>query len=298
MAIKPMPEFAGCSKAGSSLPTRPSGRTRRFALGLLAVAMLAAVGCYPPDPPPGPPTGDCRPNPFTAQFQRNLDAFGGAVHHVTAAVFDDRTGCWYHLRRGQRVTTASVVKVEIMAATFLRAQDRGRDLTQWELGAVTRMIHSSDNPSASSLWVNLGGGGAMSNYGARLGLRATVETSPTWGLTSTTAEDQAEFIHRLLQGNVLQPSGRGLAWWELRHIRGDQRWGVRAGVPAGWEVGHKNGFAGSRCCGWRVNSVGYVADPAGGGYSIAILSDRWASLPQGVPMVEAVASAVSASLAN
>jgi hypothetical protein len=67
-------------------------------------------------------------------------------------------------------------------------------------------------------------------------------------------------------------------------------------VPADWEVGHKNGFAGSTCCGWRVNSVGYVADPNGGGYSIAILSDGWRSLGEGVPMVETVAAAVSGSL--
>jgi beta-lactamase class A len=273
-----------------------AGRTRLVAIAVVSVAMLGAVGCEPPAPPPGPPTGICRPDPFDAQFQRDLDAFGAAAHHLTVAVFDDRTGCWYHLRRGQRVTTASVVKVEIMAATILRAQDQRRPVTDWEMSRITPMINSSDDAAASALWVNLGGAGAMSAYGDRMGLGATVETEPKWGLTSTTAEDQAEFVHELLQGGLLDPSGRALAWWQLQHIREDQRWGVPKGVPAGWEVGHKNGFANSSCCGWRVNSVGYVADPDGGGYSVAILSDGWGSLPDGIPTVEAIAARVSGRL--
>lgn len=260
--------------------------------------MLTAVACEPPLPPPGPATGDCRPDPFTAEMRRAIDAFGAGQHHVTAAVFDDRTGCWYHLRRGQEVTTASVVKVQIMAATMLRARAQGRGLTRWELAEVTPMIHSSDDAAASALWVDLGGGGAMAGYGHLMGLTETTETSPVWGLTRTTAYDQARFVHRLLQGDLLTDELRTLAWWELRHIRADQQWGVRRGVPAGWVVGHKNGFAPSRCCGWRVNSVGYVQDPAGGGYSVAILTDGWRSQAQGVPMVDHVASVVAATMVD
>lgn len=274
---------------------RAPGRTRGVLVAAVAVAMLGAVGCEPPAPPPGPPTGGCE-DPFDAQFQRDLDAFGAASHHLTVAVFDDRTGCWYHLRRGQQVTTASVVKIEIMAATILRAQDQGRPVSEWELSRMTPMIHSSDDPSATALWVNLGGAGAISAYGARMGLDATVETEPKWGLTTTTAEDQAGFVHELLQGGLLAPSGRALAWWQMLNVREDQRWGVTRGVPGDWQVGLKNGFFDSSCCGWRVNSVGYVADPDGGGYSIAILSDGWGSLGEGIPTVEAVAARVSGTL--
>jgi hypothetical protein len=273
-------------------------RTRRRLViaALSAFGLLVAVACDPPPPPPGPPTGRCRPDPFTAEVQAGLDLFGGAAHHLTAAVYDDRSGCWYHLRRGSRVTTASVVKIEIMAAALLRAQDLHRGLTQFEATRVGPMIYASDDSAATALWQNLGGARAMQGYGARLGLTATDETEPYWGLTSTTAEDQAAFVERLLQGSVLEPARRGLAWWELKNIRPDQQWGVRSGVPAGWEVGHKNGFAPSPCCGWRVNSVGYVSDPAGGGYSIAVLSDGWQSLAQGIPLVEGVSRYVARSL--
>lgn len=226
----------------------------------------------------------------------DFEAAGAVEHHLTAAVYDDRSGCWYHLRRGEIVTTASVVKLEIMAAALLRAQDERRGLSDWEFTRMTPMIHSSDDSAASALWVDLGGASAMSDYGRRWGLVATVETGPKWGLTTTTAEDQAGFVHRLLNGTTLSSSGRGLAWWELTHVRSDQQWGIRKGVPASWTVGQKNGFFDSTCCGWRVNSVGYAADPAGGGYSIAILSDEWESLGAGVPLVERVAAAVAGSL--
>lgn len=275
---------------------QPSGRSRLAVIGLLVIAVCGAAACEPPKPPPGPPTGECKPDPFTEQVQRDLDAFGAAAHHVTAAVYDDRTGCWYHFRRGQRVTTASVVKIEIMAAVLLRAQDQGRRISDWEISKVTPMMRTSDDPAASALWGNLGGARPISAYGDRFGLSATTEVEPKWGLTSTTAEDQAAFVHRLLQGDVLQPSGRSHAWWQMTNVREDQRWGVGRGVPADWEVGLKNGFFDSSCCGWRVNSVGYVADPEGGGYSIAILSDGWRSLAEGIPMVEAVAGAVSGTL--
>lgn len=268
-------------------------------VALVSLAVVGLTACDPPPPPPTPPSGACRTQPFTDGFQRDLDAFGAAAHHVTAAVYDDRTGCWYHLRQGQRITTASVVKIEVMAATMLRARDQGRGLSRSEMDRIHPMITASDNAATSSLWRELGGVAAMRSYGARLGLTATDVTEPLWGMTSTTAEDQAVFVERLMQGGVPLDAGmRGLAWLYLRGIRADQRWGVRAGVPAGWEVGHKNGFAGSACCGWRVNSVGYVADPSGGGYSVAILSDGWGSMEQGIPMVEAVARQVAGSLAN
>jgi hypothetical protein len=42
--------------------------------------------------------------------------------------------------------------------------------------------------------------------------------------------------------------------------------------------------------------VGYVSDPDGGGYAIAVLSDEWGSLSQGVPLVEMVSARVAGSL--
>jgi len=239
----------------------------------------------------------CRADPFTPQVRAALNAFGADGHHLTAAVFDDRSGCWYQFRPGQRVSTASVVKIEIMAGVLLRAQQQQRDLSPIERQRVAVMIRNSDDRAASALWSGLGGGPAMTRIGSAFGLEATDEVSPIWGLSTTTALDQAQFVAELVQGpSPLNALYRDQAWRFLTNISPGQQWGVRAGVPSGWSVGHKNGFAGSKCCGWRVNSVGYVVDPLGGGYSIAILSDRWPNLAAGIPMVEAVARVVAAEL--
>ena len=80
------------------------------------------------------------------------------------------------------------------------------------------------------------------------------------------------------------------------NISPSQQWGIRAGVPRSWTVAHKNGFFGSSTYGYRATSVGFVADPAGGGYAIAIFTD--AGLADGVPLVRLIARAVSDELAR
>lgn len=261
---------------------------------VVCLAAAALSGCLPEPPPPGSPTGQCRTDPFTPEVRSFLDQAGAERHHLSAAVFDDRSGCWYHLRQGQRSSTASVVKVEIMAGVLLRAQNSGRELTAAERTRLSPMIRSSNDSAANALWTSLGGEPGMERVGASFGLVATDEVSPTWGLTTTTAEDQARFMESIIQGpGPLAAHARDVAWELLNDIAPAQRWGVRAGVSDGWRVGHKNGFAGSTCCGWRVNSSGYVADPAGGGYAITILSDGWPNLGAGIPLVEVTARAVA-----
>jgi hypothetical protein len=71
-----------------------------------------------------------------------------------------------------------------------------------------------------------------------------------------------------------------------------QRWGVTEGVPAGWVVAQKNGFAGSRCCGWRLNSVGQVGDA----WLAATFSDRWASEAAGIEGNRFLNRAISTTL--
>lgn len=269
------------------------------ARSLVAVAILVLVACSPGPPPDGSPTGVCRPDPFTPEVRGVLDAAGAARHHLTIAAYDDRSGCWYHFAPGVRVTTASVVKAEIMAGVLLRAQRAGRVPDRGELARIGPMMTRSDDASASALWSSLGGEPGMERVGADLGLVATDEVAPTWGLSTTTAEDQARFIASMVQGpGPLDVPARSVAWAFLTSVVPAQRWGVPAGVPAGWTVGHKNGFAGSTCCGWRVNSVGYVADPNGGGYAIAVLSDGWPNLGAGIPLVEAGARVVASALAT
>lgn len=269
----------------------------RLLVAALTLALLASTGCTLSPSAPEPTGAACRPDPFTPDVIALLNAYGAERHHLTVAAFDDRDGCWYSFRSEQRVSTASVIKVEIMAGVLLRAQNAGRDLTASERSKIAPMIRNSDNATASSLWSSLGGEPGLESIGAQLELTSTDEVGPIWGLSTTTARDQAQFLSRLIRGpGVLNDSGRAQAWEYLTDINPTQRWGITAGVPEGWTVAQKNGFAGSKCCGWRVNSVGYVADPAGGGYSIAVLSDRWPNQAAGVPLVEAASLLVAGTL--
>jgi beta-lactamase class A len=74
----------------------------------------------------------------------------------------------------------------------------------------------------------------------------------------------------------------------------DQTWGVTEGVPSGWIVAQKNGFAGH-----IANSVGFVRRPEGEeGYVIAVLSNGWPTWSRGVPTVSEISGWVSESLAR
>jgi hypothetical protein len=237
-------------------------------------------------------------DPFTPAFAAEIA--GPLVgHHLTAAVLDVRTGCAYAFAPGERVTTASVFKVELYAGVLLRAQQEGRWLTPREQALVWPMITESANPPASELFNSLGGVTGMSAVGDTFGLRETRPASP-WGLTSTSVADQVRLVHHVAAGGPgpLSAPYRQALVDAMQAVVPSQRWGVSAGVPPGWVVALKNGFADSQCCGWRINSVGYVHPPGEAGYVVAILSDGWATQPDGIAAVELVSRAIAARLAS
>jgi beta-lactamase class A len=78
-----------------------------LAFALLVAALLAPA----PAAAESPPAPDCSVDePFTPAFAGEIER-RYAGHRVTAAVLDLSTGCAYSFRPGERVTTASVLKV-------------------------------------------------------------------------------------------------------------------------------------------------------------------------------------------
>ncbi|MEY2452989.1 MAG: hypothetical protein QOD92_2563 [Acidimicrobiaceae bacterium] len=218
--------------------------------------------------------------------------------HFTAYVHDVRSNCDYSLNPSLRIGTASVVKVEVMAGILLRAQNEGRPLTQWETDRIWPMITQSANGPTTELWQSLGRGPGMDNLDGAFGLTETTPSDPTWGLTTTSARDQVWLLRQVLLGEFgpMHHTALEQAWAPMLSVIAEQRWGITAGVPAGWPVAQKNGFAGSQCCFWRINSTGVVADPQGGAYAVAILSDGWPSMEAGIPGVEYVSRAIAAEM--
>lgn len=275
---------------------------------LAAAALVTACGVPAGAVPaggPGPPVpvgsalGDssraatCRESPFTSGFDQEVRRRWPG-RRISAAVFDTRTGCQYQYRSDLRITTASVLKISIMAAVLRRAQREGRGLTATERSRITPMIRTSDDPAANALWSSVGGVSGMTALDREVGLSDTREASP-WGLTSTSASDRNELLRQLVLGEwgPFSASTRATARSFLLDVTPSQRWGVTAGVPSSWKVPLKNGFFPASCCGWRINTSGVVERPGGGAYVATVLSDGWSTQGQGIAAVEFVAKVIA-----
>ena len=265
----------------------------------MVLGVLAPVGPAGPSAPPtraAAPRQACSENPFTKGFGAYV-AQRWPRNRISAAVYDDATGCEYTYRPDHRLTTASVIKIEIMAAVLLRAQRAGRGLTQWEQDRIWPMITESANTPASELWNSLGGVPAMAAFERELGLTETVAAGPTWGLTTTSASDRNRVLRQVLLGEYgpLDATSRAIARSYMLKVVPSQRWGATAGVPTGWSVPLKNGFFDSRCCNWRINTSAVVERPDGTNYALTVLSDGWSSDTPGIEAVQLVSRVVNAA---
>ncbi|MEU6531424.1 serine hydrolase [Streptomyces sp. NPDC046928] len=188
--------------------------------------------------------------------------------------------------------TASVVKVDILCALLLRAQDAGRGLTAAERADAAAMIEHSDNASASRLWRAIGGAAGLDAANGRFGLTGTEGgDGMLWGLTRTTAADQLRLLRQVFgEDSELGAGSRAYVRALMGRIAEGQRWGVSAAADgSGWAL--KNGWLPRTATGlWDVNSVGRVT--AGGReLLVAVLSDRHTTQARGISVVEAAAVA-------
>ncbi|MEU0598504.1 serine hydrolase [Streptomyces sp. NPDC006393] len=216
---------------------------------------------------------------------------------VTTAVLDldapGRTSTVY----GEDVPydTASIVKVDILAALLLQAQDAGRHLTAEERAQAEPMIRHSDNAAANTLWREIGRAPGLEAANKRLGLTST-KGGPgvKWGLTQTTARDQIRLLRAVFDDTTPSASTQALNGESRTYIRSlmsrvadDQAWGVSAAADSQWAL--KNGWLQRSTTGlWDVNSVGRVT-ANGHHYLVAVLSNGSASMSDGVSLVEKAA---------
>jgi membrane peptidoglycan carboxypeptidase len=220
------------------------------------------------------------------RLDRALDKYAG---DFSVAVADRRTGRRYAYRGGRKQETASIVKVELLAALLLKAQDQGRDLTKAEKARVTKMIRASDNRAATKVYAAVGGAAGLRQAGERLGLTST-DPAPSWGFTRTTAKDQLRMLAALTdpQSPLSEPS-RELALQLMSSVNADQNWGVGAAAFDGERTTLKNGWS-SRSTEqgrWIVNSVGRISDDDTDTI-VAVLSHGHGDKQRGVDTVEQV----------
>ncbi|WP_435792301.1 serine hydrolase [Actinacidiphila glaucinigra] len=225
------------------------------------------------------------------------DVSGDPRARYSVAVLDTATG-------GRAVhgdglyDTASIVKVDILAALLLQAQDAGRDLTAQEKAWAEVMIEDSDNAAATALWRAIGRGAGLDAANHRLGLTSTTAGSgPLWGLTQTTAADQLT----LLQGvfgtdGALDAASRAYVRRLMGRVAAGQAWGVPTAADGSYEV--KNGWLRRSTTGlWDINSIGRVR--AGGRtYLVAVVSRGSTTQAAGITLVERAARAAVGSFSR
>jgi hypothetical protein len=265
----------------------PDRVARTLATVSTVAALLVAAS------PPAAHASGCR-SPFTSSFRAML-ARQFPHQRVTAAVYDTRDHCWYFLHRTMRITTASVIKAQVLGAVLLRDQDHGHGLTTWEVARVRPMIRFSyNNPYVSDLYSHVGGVPGMDRLSRRLGATHTTNTAE-YGATWTTAEDRTRIVRAMLYGGgPLRRPARLTAWGYMRSVQPTQRWGITAGGPRRWQIALKNGFYPMSGYGWRVGSTGFARSPDGReGYLVTILTDHDADQFSGIHLVQRVSRQIA-----
>ncbi|MEW2143320.1 serine hydrolase [Micromonospora vinacea] len=213
--------------------------------------------------------------------------------HLAVAALD-RQGTAAVTVGTRRFQTASIVKVNILAALLLRQSPPGKALSADTRRLAEAMIVSSDNDAAVALWQRIDGSRGLAAANRALGLQ---ETRPNvhWGITTTTAADQLRLLSALTSPTgPLTPQDRTFIMGLMKKVIPEQRWGVSAArepgnrsyyVKNGWDTADVDGGR------WLVNSIGRIVE-ARHDWLIAVLSDHHVSQKEGVRVVEKTATYV------
>jgi beta-lactamase class A len=192
--------------------------------------------------------------------------------------------------------TASGAKVDILAA-LLAARSGGLD--EGERDLADRMIRESDNGAADALWSRAGGGGALSAFYGRVGLRETTPgPSHFWGGTTTSPADRIRLLKALIRGGKgLSKADRRLVLGLMQRVQKDQAWGVSAAARPGDRIALKNGWTPRpfRNNTWAVTSYGRVVG-AGRDLLLSVQTDGQPGEGTGIETIERVARMIGARL--
>lgn len=252
----------------------------------------------PPDSASAP---DPAPDPDEAVTEA-LTALPETAGRYDVAVADLDTGAEAAYASGEGTfDTASIVKVDILVALLLQAQDAGSTLTAAQEQLAAAMIRSSDNAATDTLWWDIGGGPGLAEANRRLGLSGT-EPGPggTWGLTQTTASDQLTLLDAVYGDGTSPLSSDSRRYVEelMTTVVEGQRWGVSAAADDAGSAALKNGWLPRSATGlWDVNSIGRV-EHRGHTLLVAVVSDGHASHAAGIDLVESVATTAADALRN
>ncbi|GIE82849.1 hypothetical protein Aph02nite_87990 [Actinoplanes philippinensis] len=209
----------------------------------------------------------------------------------SVALVDRRTGQRYDYRGGRKFETASVVKVPLLAALLLKAQDEGRDLTAAEEKRVRKMIVASDNDAAVQVYAAIGGVNGFRQALERLGLDDT-DPDKRFGLTTTTAKDQIRMVSALTgAAGPLTGDSKETILQLMGSVNADQTWGVSAASFEGESTAQKNGWMArsTEDNRWIVNTTGRIHGEKTD-VALSVLSHGHRTREEGIESVERIAA--------
>ncbi|HEY1919037.1 MAG TPA: class A beta-lactamase [Streptosporangiaceae bacterium] len=280
-----------------------ASRLRTALPALLSLALLG--GCTGSDPQAATPSTKTispttpSPTPTTRAFAQ-LEARFHA--HLGVYVLDTGTGRTVFYQASTRFAYCSTFKAITAAMLLMRDAPlsrlvtyRASDLVEYSpitsqhvstgmtLEAVMQAaIEDSDNTAANLLLAQLGGPHQFQQALRGIGDATTTsdrtepslnDATPGGTRDTSTAQALGTDLRQFVLGNRLSPSRRRLlTGWLLHNTTGGPY--IRAGVPAGWQVGDKtgNGYWGTRndiAIAWPPPSVQHGAPVV-----IAVLSSR------------------------
>jgi beta-lactamase class A len=234
----------------------------------------------------------------TATAEPSTDALAAIVTDAAFAVsvLDVATGATLTYGDGT-FDTASIVKVDILAALLHQHQEAGTELTATQQVQAAAMIEQSDNAAATALFEAVGAEAGLETFNELIGLDDTdVGADGGWGLTQTTSADQIRLLQVVLgDTSVLSTAAQAYVQELMSHVVQNQNFGVSAAADDPDEAALKVGYLQRSATGlWDVTSIGRI-EAAGHTYLVAVLSDGNASLETGTALVDRIARAAVAA---
>lgn len=200
---------------------------------------------------------------FDNELQRRITKaqdYAASRPGVAGIVVRDReTGAvWRDANSKTYIWGCSTPKLAMVVDLLLRNDSGVIRLTAEDRDLMQKMLHSSDDDAATTLWKRYG----AEDYATRFpsygmtDMKFTAEHPHTWGWILTTANDLDRLMNYVL--TTLPDIHREYIVREMRTVDPNQQWGVWGAGNAA-SPGNKNGWSDDNDDGsWITNSVGFV----------------------------------------
>ncbi len=237
--------------------SRISARTALVTSSIAAALLIAGPGASAADAPSRVIT-DGEAEEWHPEMREAYKYARSRTGEVSISVVDMKGR---HSERGGYRTTnmASTAKVMLMTAYLRQNSVEDRPLTGEEESLIEPMIRRSDNGAATTIDNRLGRG-PLENLADDADMRS-YRWSSAWGLSRTSARDQAFFMRNLQ--HFIPDRHWDYARRQLASITPSQRWGIGKVALRGWNLGFKGGWGirSSRA----ADSSGFRTAERGGG---------------------------------